>query len=116
MDSTLAGLPWTTCLVYLDDIVIPGSTFEALVFERLRQAGLKLQPAKCTLCQESVTFQGHIVSIATDPAKTDKVATWSYTHLPAGCAAIHRPGQLLQAKLCYHSKASASTYRKECFI
>ena len=85
MDATLAGLPWGTCLVYLDDIIILGKTFEAhlqniaLVFERLRQMGLKLQPTKCSLCKERVSFLGHIVSragVTTDPEKTKRVVTW----------------------------------------
>ena len=85
MDSVLAGLQWNTCLVYLDDIVILGNTFTnhlhslQQVFERLRQANLKLQPAKCSLCHKEVTFLGHIVSpsgIATDPHKTATVANW----------------------------------------
>ena len=85
MDTALAGLPWSTCLVYLDDIIILGKDFTShlnniqLVFECLRQAGLKLQPAKCTLCGESVSFLGHIVSssgITADPSKTSKVSTW----------------------------------------
>ena len=29
MDAVLAGLQWKTCLVYLDDVVIPGSDFGA---------------------------------------------------------------------------------------
>ena len=48
MDSVLAGLQWTACLVYMDDIIIPGKTFEhhlhnlSCVFSRLRDAHLKL--------------------------------------------------------------------------
>ena len=29
MDAVLAGLQWSSCLVYIDDIVIPGRTFQA---------------------------------------------------------------------------------------
>ena len=85
MDMVLAGLQWTSCLVYLDDVIVPGKTFsEHLnflrdVFGRIREAGLKLQPTKCFLCQKKVSFLGHIVSedgVATDPSKTDKVASW----------------------------------------
>lgn len=50
------------------------------VFGCLRDAGLKLQSKKCAFCQKQVTFLGHIMSedgVATDPAKTAKVAHWS---------------------------------------
>ena len=49
------------------------------IFACLRRAGLKLQPAKCRLCQQAVAYLGHIVSpvgIATDPEKTERVTTW----------------------------------------
>ena len=47
MERILQGLPWTVCLVYLDDVIVHAKTladeFENLrtVFRRLRQAGLK---------------------------------------------------------------------------
>ena len=52
MDLVLAGLQWSHCLVYLDDIIILGRTFTEhlanieLVLGRLHQAGLKLQAKK----------------------------------------------------------------------
>lgn len=85
MDTVLAGLQWTNCLVHLDDVIILGRTFEEhltnlrAVFDRFCEAGLKLKPSKCALCQPEVEFLGHIVSakgVATDPAKIDKVANW----------------------------------------
>ena len=85
MDMVLAGLQWTNCLVYLDDIIVIGKTFPqhlhnlTKVLERLRNAGLKLQPKKCCLCSKQVEFLGHIVSpngVSTDPKKIDKVANW----------------------------------------
>ena len=85
MDIILRGLQWHSVLVYLDDIVVYGRTFHehqsrlADVFQRLRQAGLKLKPRKCTLAARSVLFLGHVVSgegIATDPSKIEKVASW----------------------------------------
>ena len=85
MDCVLAGLHWETCLVYLDDVIIIGRSFEdhlcnlRNVFQRLREAGLKLKPTKCTLCREEVKFLGHVVScdgIATDPSKVESVRTW----------------------------------------
>ena len=37
------------------------------VFDRFREAGLKLKPSKCTLGQKEVAFFGHIVSDKGDP-------------------------------------------------
>ena len=68
MDMILAGLQWSRCLVYLDDIIIFGTTFEEhlsnleLVFDRLREAKLRLQPVKCKLCKKKVNFLGHSVT------------------------------------------------------
>ena len=67
MDSVLAGLQWSACLVYIDDIIIMGKTFNdhmrnlQAVFERLRQAGLKLHPGKCQFLQQEVYFLDHVV-------------------------------------------------------
>ena len=91
MDSVLAGLQWSSCLVYLDDIVIPGKSFKIHLqnlrkfLERLRQAGLRLHPNKCAFCCKQVAFLGHIVSeegVATNPSKTVKVATWPEPKTP----------------------------------
>ncbi len=85
MDLVLAGVQWTSCLVYQDDIIIFGRTFQEhlqnlqAVFEQLRQAGLRLKPPKCSFLQSEVLYLGHVVSregVATDPSKTDKVSSW----------------------------------------
>ena len=53
MDAVPAGLKWSSCLVYLDDIIIVGRVFEEHlsnlrdVFEDVRQNGLTLHPKKC---------------------------------------------------------------------
>eukprot|EP00731_Ephydatia_muelleri_P029144 Em0020g788a len=50
MSLVLSGLQWSSCLVYLDDIIFMGKTFEEhlknldLVFSRIRDAGLKIKP------------------------------------------------------------------------
>ena len=85
MDAVLTGLQCSNCLVYLDDVVIPGRSFEehlrnlSKVFERLRNAGLKLHSSKYSFCCKQVSFLGHVVSqdgVATDSAKTSRVANW----------------------------------------
>jgi hypothetical protein len=81
MDAVLAGLQWTTCVVYIDD----GKSFTdhlyniSCVLAHLRQANLKLQPTKCVFARKRIPFLGFIISsegIATDPSKIEKVATW----------------------------------------
>ena len=85
MELLLSGLKWNTCLIYLDDVIIYGRTFKEHlfrlkeVFERFREAELKLKPSKCSFCQTQVHFLGHVVStegISTDPSKTNAVASW----------------------------------------
>ena len=84
MNLVLAGLQWSTCLVYLDDIIVLGRDFSGhlrnlhLVLQRIRDAGLKLQPAKCAFFQSEVKYLGHIVSqegVAADPSKFNKVSS-----------------------------------------
>ena len=85
MDMVLAGVQWTSCLVYIDDVVILGKTFKehlqnlVAVFKRLRSSSLKLKPKKCNFCSAEVDFLGHIVSangVRTDPSKTMQVSQW----------------------------------------
>ena len=67
MDMVLAGLQWNQCLVYLDDVIVVGKSFDEHlknlrdVFDRFREAGLRLKPGKCIFCSKKVSFPGHIV-------------------------------------------------------
>ena len=53
MNLALSGMLWSECLVYLDDIIIFGRTFEehlshlASVLARLREVNLKAKLSKC---------------------------------------------------------------------
>ena len=85
MEQVLVGLPWTTCLVYLDDVIVHARCFQdeldrlREIFGRLRKANLKLNAKKCLLFQEEVSYLGHRVSrngIQTDPSKTESVNQW----------------------------------------
>ena len=55
VEIVLVGIHWTTCFVYLDDIIVCGKTFDEMVkkldevFARLQGAGLKLKARKCQL-------------------------------------------------------------------
>jgi len=88
MARVLHGLEWKVCLIYIDDIIIFSRTFEehlsrlSLVFDRLRQANLKLKPSKCHFAQSSVNFLGFVVSskgILPDP---DKISAVKSFHVP----------------------------------
>uniref|UniRef100_A0A8C8DY55 ribonuclease H n=1 Tax=Oryzias sinensis TaxID=183150 RepID=A0A8C8DY55_9TELE len=85
MDKVLAGVPRQQCLVYLDDILVHGSSFEAalgslrLVLTRIRTVGLKLHPDKCHFMQREVFFLGHKVGgegIGTMKEKVQAVTDW----------------------------------------
>jgi hypothetical protein len=62
MENVLAGLQWDIRLIYLDDIIVMGKTFEEMignlrkVFQKLKGAGLKFKPKKCTLFAKEVAF------------------------------------------------------------
>ena len=83
MDVILAGLKWSECLVYLDDIIVFADSFKQMisrlesVFKRMRSSGLTLKPSKCFLAADSVPFLGHIVSkdgIKPDPSKLNAIS------------------------------------------
>ncbi|KMQ81648.1 gag-pol fusion protein, partial [Lasius niger] len=75
--------------VYLDDIIVISETFDqhlhllTEVFQRLRDARLRLNPDKCRFCVEQLKYlesiMGHVIDrekIRTDPEKVSAVADW----------------------------------------
>ena len=82
MNTVLSGLQGIKCFVYLDDIVVYGRSLKEhqdrleLVFERIRESGLKLQPNKCEFLRKETIYLGHVISesgIKPDPTKLDAV-------------------------------------------
>ena len=85
MDLVLRGLTWSSCLVYVDDVIVMSKSFDqhvihlGEVFQRIKDAKLKLKPEKCRLFASSVKFLGHVVSssgTAVNPEKTAVISTW----------------------------------------
>lgn len=85
IDTVLMGLNFDICLAYLDDIIVFSRDMQGhlarleQLFQRLREAHLKLKPSKCNVFQRRVSFLGYTVSgegISTDPSKIDAVKNW----------------------------------------
>lgn len=68
MDMVLSGLHWTTCCVFIDDLVIFSKSFDEhlndlrTVLKRLEEYEVKVKPEKCSLFASSVQYLGHILS------------------------------------------------------
>lgn len=78
-------MTWTQVLVYLDDVVVLGKTFEDCLQNskdallRFQKYNLKLKPKKCQLFQQEVEFLGKLVSsdgIQIVPSKAEAVQKW----------------------------------------
>ena len=94
MEIVLDGLQWNTALIYIDDVIVFGGTFEeelewlVEVLQRLQKANLKLSPKKSSLFQHEVPFLGHVISqdsVRTDPQKVAVMEKWP---LPASVAEV----------------------------
>ena len=82
MERVLEGFTRSKCLVYIDDILVVGSSYQdhlenvVAVLDRLRSAGLRLKPAKCHFAKKEVDYLGYRVSaegIQADPKKVEAV-------------------------------------------
>ena len=82
MDTALRELNGKICFVYLDDIVICGSTFKehnenlVTLFERLRTTGLKFQPNKCEFLRLELEYLGHLITdegVKPNPNKLESI-------------------------------------------
>ena len=85
MEAVMGDLNFSALLLYLDDILVFSKTYEEhlerleVVFQRLRQHGLKIKPSKCHLLRRECNYLGHVVSaggVATDPSKTKAIQSW----------------------------------------
>lgn len=91
MDTALRGLINKHCFVYLDDIIIFGQSIEehnsnlAIVLQRLRELGLKIQPDKCEFLKPELEYLGHIVTaegVKPNPKKLEAVSNFKQPRNP----------------------------------
>ena len=82
MDATVAPLPPLTAVPFMDDVISPATSFDdflsklELFLGRLLELGLRLRLDKCSFCQPSVAFLGHVITaagLAVDPRKTEAI-------------------------------------------
>ena len=85
MENCMGDLHLSYCLLYLDDIIVYSSTYEEhlarleAVFEKLKNAGLKLSPSKCHFLCKEIKYLGHMISergVGVDPEKIACVKDW----------------------------------------
>ena len=68
MQNTLGELNLMYCMIYLDNVIIFGSTEEGhleclpIVFKRFQELNLKLKPSKCSFFQSEIIYLAHHVS------------------------------------------------------
>jgi hypothetical protein len=77
---------WQTCLIYLDDICIFSRSLDEqivrlrTIFDRIRNAGMKLSPDKCSFLKQEVSYLGYKITkegTMTDPSKIEKISNWA---------------------------------------
>lgn len=89
MHLAFSGLPASQCFIYIDDIIVVGSSIThhlknlRAVFEICRKYNLKLNPEKCSFFKTEVTFLGHVCSeegIKPDSSKFDSIKNYPTPH------------------------------------
>ena len=66
--KALNGINWKFAMTYVDDIIIFSSDFNQhlrhlqLLFQKLREANLKIKPTKCDFAADNVTYLGHVIT------------------------------------------------------
>ena len=87
MSGVLRELSFKSVLVYIDDVLIYSRDFDShlkdlsLVFQKLRQAGLTLEPSKCHFAVKQLKFLGHVISkngVEVDQEKPELSVNFQY--------------------------------------
>lgn len=139
MQTTMNDLAFQILLIYLNDLLIYSKTFEDhlerlnIVFDRLTEIGLKLNPTKCKVARKSVEYLGYTISgegIATSRDKIRAVADWPtpqtlrelrgalgffsyYRRFVAGFAKLAQPMNQLVSQILQRDKAKRAKSRNQ---
>src|SRR5579884_1184630 len=82
MDSILEDYNWKFAMIYIDDINVYSKTWEEhlehlqKVFQRIREAGLKLNLEKCNFTRDNLPFLEHIITqdgISPNPSTIQRI-------------------------------------------
>ncbi|CAM1330037.1 Uncharacterised protein r2_g3911 [Pycnogonum litorale] len=71
MNEVLEDLRWEACLIYIDDVVVFGKTFEEMcnnlrrVLKRFVAVGLRVKMKKCSFARNGIEYLGHVISNGT---------------------------------------------------
>lgn len=117
MDNVLGNARWSHAMAYLDDIVVYSDTFEDHlrhlkdVLEKLRAAGITLNPNKAQIAETRISLLGFVIDdgrVAPCPEKLQSILEYPrpsdvsslrrylglmnfYRHFIPGCAALQAP-------------------------
>ena len=91
------------------------------MFQRFREAGLKLKLSECHILQPSLSYLGHVISqdgIETDPTKVECLKTWPVPVFWNSCVALWVDDLLSKVyqKIFLAVRATIALDRKECQI
>jgi len=85
LTKVLSDMLFKSAIVYLDDVLVISKDFSDqykhlhMLFQKFRDANLRMNGKKCNFGIDHVKYIGHILSeegIAIDPSKTDVISSW----------------------------------------
>ena len=85
IESCLGDMSLNWCILYMDKLIIFEKDPEGIltqlqtVFQKIREAGLKIPPEDCTFFQKQIKYQEYLISeegIAIDPEKIRIIQQW----------------------------------------
>lgn len=88
MNNILSDYIGKICYVYLDDIIIFSTSLREhitsirKIFQRLKEANLKIQPDKCAFLKKHTDFLGHIISTDGIKPNPDKLKAINNYRIP----------------------------------